>query len=33
MREKRFNLDKVKQIGDALGIDWISLGRTILDGA
>ena len=22
MKEKRFSLDKAKQIGDALGIDW-----------
>ena len=26
MKEKRFNLDKAKQIGDALGIDWIKIG-------
>ena len=26
MKEKHFNLDKAKQIGDALGIDWIKFG-------
>ena len=26
MKEKRFNYEKAKQIGDALGIDWIKFG-------
>lgn len=26
MKEKRFSLDKAKQIGDSLGIDWNKIG-------
>jgi hypothetical protein len=26
VKEKRFNFDKAKQIGDALGIDWVKFG-------
>ena len=26
MKEKRFNYEKAKQIGDALGINWIKFG-------
>jgi len=26
MKEKHFNFDKAKQIGDALGIEWVKFG-------